>query len=653
MKILPTVNNPKDLKKLNYQEKCLLSGEIRELLISSLSKNGGHLSGNLGVVELIISLHSVFDFSSDKIVFDVGHQSYVHKILTGRKEQFPSIRKFNGLCGFPDVKESPVYDHFGTGHSSTSISAIHGIAVARDKNEENYNCIALIGDGAMTGGMAYEAMNNAGQEKRKMIVVLNDNGMSISENVGSISQYLNRIRLEPFYFHSKDWLDYFLKKIPLLGKTLKSALDKVKSSLRRITIQGMLFEELGFKYLGPVDGYNFAQMEEVFEYAKTVNSPVLIHVKTVKGKGYEPAEGSVPSYHGCGAFDIRSGKFIRHCQKPKLSTVFGDTAAILSRQDSRMVVINPATREGSGLGEYQKEFSDRFYDVGIAEQHAMTFAAGLAKSGLKPVISVYSSFLQRAYDQVLHDVAIQNLNVTIAIDRAGCVEDGPTHHGIFDISFLRHIPNLVLMAPKDELELQKMFKTCLNYKGPAAFRYPRGQGLGLRTNREAQEIETLELGKSEILKKGRDLVFFSLGFMCSTALQVARILESRYDINIEVVNARFIKPLDVEYLETLMKRHIPIVTFEEHILTGGFGSAVMEFFQEKASSSRLPMPELLRIGVPDRFIPHGEYEKIIDFVGLNVPGIIKKIEAWPRMKLKQVAMKREQKILRTHLKTVP
>ena len=507
MGLLGAIHEPKDLRLLDLTELKTLAQEIRQEMIDVISKNGGHLAPNLGVVELTLALHRIFNSPQDKIVWDVGHQTYVHKLLTGRLERFKTIRKFRGLSGFPKRGES-VHDCFETGHSSTSISAAVGFAKARDVLRESSHVVAVIGDGAMTGGMAFEALNHAGHSETNLIVVLNDNEMSISPNVGAMSTYLNQLRTDPLYDKRKEDLEILLKRIPGIGKKVAKLAAKAKDSLKYLLVPGVIFEELGFTYLGPIDGHDQALMEEVLEQAKNKKGPVLIHVLTQKGKGYKPAEENPGTFHGVGAFDPETGKIAKKIAPPTYTAVFGDTLCSLATQDSRIVAITAAMPGGTGLNEFAKEFPERFFDVGIAEQHAVTFAAGLAFGGLKPVVAIYSTFYQRAYDQVLHDVCLQEANVVLAIDRAGVVgDDGPTHHGVFDISFFRIIPNLIFMAPKDENELRHMLYTALQHSGPVALRYPRADGQGVTLD---ETLKPIPIGKAEVLRDGRDVTLIGV-----------------------------------------------------------------------------------------------------------------------------------------------
>ena len=599
-KILDNINSPADLKKLSYQELEVLSKELRDYVIKVVSENGGHLASNLGVVELTLALHRVFDTPGDKIVWDVGHQSYIHKIITGRRESFKTLRKINGISGFPKREES-VYDSFETGHSSTSISAALGMAKARDLAGENYSVAAVIGDGALTGGMAFEALNHAGDFPTNLIVILNDNKMSISHNIGGLSNYLSKLRTEPLYFKMKGRIEAFLHRIPVIGGSMYRGAERLRDWMKYLLVPGVIFEELGFKYFGPINGHDIRKLEDVIKRAKSYNGyPVLIHVVTTKGKGYSIAENKPDIYHGISPFFIENGELKSKNSRKTYSEIFGDTMLKLADKDNKIVAVSAAMAEGTGLSAFASEYKDRFFDVGIAEQHAVTFCAGLASEGFRPVFAVYSTFLQRAYDQIIHDVCMQKLNVVFAIDRAGIVgSDGETHQGVFDITYLRHIPNIRIMSPKDGNELSEMLKMALSLEGPTAIRYPRGK---------AKKFEfahaPLELGKSEVLTEGEDGVIISEGNMVSIALEVCEKLK-KAGRNFTLVNARFIKPLDEELLVGLSKKHKLIYTLEDNVVSGGFGSSILELL------SRLRADVDVRIiGFDDSFIPHGEKEEL-------------------------------------------
>ena len=599
-KILDNINSPADLKKLSYQELEVLSKELRDYVIKVVSENGGHLASNLGVVELTLALHRVFDTPRDKIVWDVRHQSYIHKIITGRRESFKTLRKINGISGFPKREES-VYDSFETGHSSTSISAALGMAKARDLAGENYSVAAVIGDGALTGGMAFEALNHAGDFPTNLIVILNDNEMSISHNIGGLSNYLSKIRTEPAYFKMKGKIEAILNRIPVIGGSMFRGAERLRDWMKYLLVPGVIFEELGFKYFGPINGHDIRKLEDVIKRAKSYNGyPVLIHVVTVKGKGYSIAENKPDIYHGISPFFIENGELKSKNSKKTYSEIFGDTLLKLAGEDNKIVAVSAAMAEGTGLSAFASKYKGRFFDVGIAEQHAVTFCAGLASEGFRPVFAVYSTFLQRAYDQIIHDVCMQKLNVVFAIDRAGIVgSDGETHQGVFDITYLRHIPNIRIMSPKDGNELSEMLEMALSLEGPMAIRYPRGK---------AKKFEfahtPLELGKSEVILEGEDGVIISEGNMVSTALEVCERLE-KAGRNFTLVNARFIKPLDEELLVGLSKKHKLIYTLEDNVVSGGFGSSILELL------SRLRADVDVRIiGFDDSFIPHGEKEEL-------------------------------------------
>ncbi|SDH08361.1 1-deoxy-D-xylulose-5-phosphate synthase [Desulfosporosinus hippei] len=617
MGLLEKIQEPKDLRKLDFQELNMLAQEIREEMIKVVSKNGGHLAPNLGVVELTLALHRIFNSPQDKIVWDVGHQTYVHKLLTGRLRQFKTIRQYKGLSGFPKRGESP-HDSFETGHSSTSISAAVGYAKARDVLREKHHVVAVIGDGAMTGGMAYEALNHAGHSETNVIVVLNDNEMSISPNVGAMSTYLNRLRTDPLYDKRKEDLEYLLKRIPGIGNQVAKLAAKAKDSVKYLLVPGLLFEELGFTYLGPIDGHDQACVEQVLDQAKNKKGPVLVHVVTCKGKGYKPAEENPDVFHGLGPFDPETGKVIKKSAPPTYTAVFGETLCKLAKENPKIVAITAAMPSGTGLKEFAREFPERFFDVGIAEQHAVTFAAGLSFGGLKPVVAIYSTFYQRAYDQVLHDVCLQGANVVLAIDRAGIVgDDGPTHHGVFDISFFRIIPNLVLMAPKDENELRHMLFTALKYDGPVALRYPRSVGQGVTLDDDLTEIP---IGKAEVLRDGRDVTLIGIGPMVHTCLQAAQELSQR-GVDAAVINLRYINPLDRKILSHYARLTKKIITLEDHSLKGGMGSAILEFLEEEGLSG----VTVERLGYPG-FVDQGPIPQLLSIHGLSTKGIMQAAE---------------------------
>jgi 1-deoxy-D-xylulose-5-phosphate synthase len=604
------IKSADDLKLLKPEELKLLAGELRHLIIERVSINGGHLASNLGAVELTVALHCVFDSSVDRIIWDVGHQSYTHKLLTGRLGKFATIRKDNGISGFPKIEESK-HDAFGTGHSSTSISAALGIIVGRDRNRENFKVIAVIGDGAMTGGLAFEGLNNAGHLKKDLIVVLNDNEMSISKNVGALSAYMNRILTGEFYRRFRKETRAFLEGIPKIGGQFAKMAQKAEETLKGLILPGMLFEELGFDYVGPIDGHDIGLLTETFRRIRNAQAPTLIHVITKKGKGYEFSEKNPCGFHGVGPFELETGSQTKTKDGVSYSAAFGKILTDLAAVDSRIVAVSAAMREGTGLDCFADKYPDRFYDVGIAEPHAVTFAAGMATRGVRPVVAIYSTFLQRAYDEIIHDVCLQKLPVLFAIDRAGIVgEDGPTHHGLFDISFLRHIPNLTVMAPKDGKEMRMMFEFALKHNGPAAIRYPRG--MVPETELPCAEIFQ---GCSEILREGTDVALVAVGTCVLPALKAAERLESS-GVSAMVVNARFIKPLDNELLLSISGRISKIVTIEENVLQGGFGSAVIECLKDAEMNVKVK-----RLGIPDAFVEQGGIDRLKAKYGIDEEGI--------------------------------
>lgn len=618
---LHTITSPSFLKELDQKQLVELSEDIRKFLIENLSKTGGHIGPNLGVVELTIALHRVFNSPADKFIWDVGHQSYVHKILTGRASQFDTLRQFKGLCGFPKRNESE-HDVWETGHSSTSLSAAMGMAAARDIKKAKNHVVPIIGDGALTGGMAFEALNHIGHAKTNMIVILNDNEMSIAPNVGAMHSVLGRMRTAGKYNKVKDDLEYLLKKIPAVGGKLASTAERVKDSLKYLLVSGMFFEELGFTYLGPINGHDLEELEENLRYAKKMDGPVLLHVITKKGKGYLPAEQDrIGTWHGIGPYKMETGDLVKSSSKaPSWSGLIAETVRKLARTNERIVAITPAMPVGSKLEGFASEFPDRMFDVGIAEQHATTMAAGLATQDMKPFLAIYSTFLQRAYDQVVHDICRQNLNVFIGIDRSGLVgADGETHQGVFDIAFLRHLPNMVIMMPKDENEGQHMVKTAIEYNdGPIALRYPRGNGLGVEMD---ADLMTLPIGSWEVLEEGKDAVILTFGTTIPMALHAAEQLREQ-GIQAEVVNARFIKPMDNAMLHKIFGRNVPIVTIEEAVLQGGFGSGVLEFAEENDYRSAV----IDRLGIPDQFIEHGDVAELMDEIHLNSDEVVKVIK---------------------------
>jgi 1-deoxy-D-xylulose-5-phosphate synthase len=616
-RLLDKINSPGDLKGLSQDELCELAGEIRELILDTVSVTGGHLASSLGAVEIAIALHYVFDAPCDKIIWDVGHQSYAHKILTGRKVSFKTLRQLDGISGFPKPSESP-FDSFGTGHSSTSISAGLGIAAARDLKGERYKVISVIGDGSMTAGLAFEGLNQAGHLKKDFIVLLNDNEMSISKNVGALSSFLSRKITGPFATRVKKEIENFIKSIPRIGDGLVSFVKKAEDSLITLLTPGMLFEGLGFHYVGPIDGHDTNSLVRTLEDIKHLDRPVLVHVLTKKGKGYGPAEKEPSRFHGVGAFDKATGK-PRGPSRPTYTNVFSSTLLELAGMDKRIVAITAAMPDGTGLNKFAERYPDRFFDVGIAEQHAITFAAGLVKEGFVPVTAIYSTFLQRAYDEVLHDVCLQKLPIVIAMDRAGIVgADGPTHHGLFDLSYLRHMPGMVLAAPRDEAELRHLLFSAVNYKRPTAIRYPRGECTGKDTT---VPFEHIPPGKAEVLSEGGELAILALGTMVDPALEAAQRLEE-VNIGACVVNARFVKPLDEGLILELARTTGRLLTVEENSLQGGFGSAVLELLGEHKVSC-----EVKRLGVADTFVEHGTQAELRSGLGLDADGIEKAARA--------------------------
>lgn len=626
-KILNKVNSPADLKSLSLEELELLAAEIRELILKTVSKTGGHLASNLGVVELTIALHRALNSPKDKIVWDVGHQCYSHKILTDRKDKFSTLRQYGGISGFPKKEES-VHDVFNTGHASNSISVALGLAEARNKRSGDEVIVAVIGDGSLTGGMAYEALNQAGHLKTNLIVVLNDNEMSIASNVGALSSYLNRIRLDPTYNKLKHEFEEHIKKIPAIGEWMYEAGEHIKDSFKQLVVPGMLFEELGFKYIGPIDGHDIHSLEHNLELAKGVEGPVLLHVLTKKGLGYQPAEECPDKFHGISSFNLETGKS-KEKSGLTYTEIFGKTLTEIAMIDERIIAVTAAMPSGTGLDKFAKVFPERFYDVGICEQHAVTFTAGLATGGLLPVVAIYSTFLERAYDQIIQDICLQKLHVIFVLDRAGLVgEDGPTHHGVFDLSYLRHIPNLILMAPKDGEELRHMLYTATKLSSPVAIRYPRARS-DVKDEIFSKSFKLLEVGKAEILVKGKKVAILALGRMVETSLKAAEILKEK-GISSSVINARFVKPLDESLITEFASSLDAVVTVEENTLLGGFGSAVLELL----SSYKLQKPTL-RLGLPDKFITHGSQEVLLSEYGLDAEGIASSIEKFLRNNVNQ------------------
>lgn len=591
--ILDKVNNPKDLRKLNIKEKEQLAKEIREKIINTVSKTGGHLASNLGVTELTIALHSVFNTPKDKIVWDVGHQTYVHKILTGRKGKMDTLRQLGGISGFPKIKESE-YDSFDTGHSSTSISVALGMARARDIKKEDNNVIAVIGDGALTGGMALEALNDAGNSKTKLIVILNDNEMSISKNVGGISQFLTKMRTRNFYKKSNNSIRKALEKTPKIGTPIIRIARRVKYSLKQLFLPNMFFEDLGFKYLGPVDGHDIERIEWILELAKKEQEPVLVHVITKKGKGYKPAEENPDKFHATSSFEIETGKSKKE-KKKDYSAVFGEKIVELASKNEKIVAITAAMTDGTGLKKFKEKYPNRFFDVGIAEQHAIGLAAGLAKEGLKPIVPIYSSFYQRAYDQVIHDICIESLPVVLCVDRAGIVgNDGETHQGLLDLAFFNIIPNITIMAPKDFKELEDMLEYAITLNSPVVIRYPRG---GENEKIKFDKHEEIKQGKAEIIKEGKDVSIIGIGKMVSKSLEIAEKLEKEGK-SVEIINARFLKPFDEEKITKTISKTKNVITIEDGSIIGGLGTKVKEIIAEK----RIENVELKCYAYPDKFI---------------------------------------------------
>lgn len=613
--ILEKIQNENDIKKIDAKDYDKLATEIRQFLIEKISETGGHLGSNLGAVELTMALHLVLDLPDDKIVWDVGHQAYTHKLLTGRKEGFDTLRKYGGMSGFPKRKESNC-DAFDTGHSSTSISAGMGLAKARDILGEKNTIVSVIGDGSLTGGMAYEALNNASAMNSNYIIVLNDNNMSISENIGGVSQYLNGIRTNSKYLDLKDSIYYGLMDMPKYGKKVAKKIQDVKNGLKQLVIPGMFFEDMGITYLGPVDGHDIKALTKVLNEAKSVKGAVLVHVITKKGKGYEPAEKHPARFHGAEPFEVETGLPRKQKEKANYTDVFATVMNKLAEKDEKIVAITAAMPDGTGLKRFRNRYPDRFFDVGIAEEHAVTFAAGLAAGGLKPVVAVYSSFLQRAYDQILHDVCIQNLPVIFAIDRAGLVgSDGETHQGIFDYSYLSSIPNMHIMAPKNKWELADMMQFAADFGCPIAVRYPRGAAYdGLKEMREP-----IVFGKSELLYQGKNVALFAAGSMVKTALEVREQLAEK-GVNATLVNARFIKPIDTDMIDTLVMDHKLFVTLEENVASGGYGEKVADYIYQNHEDKKI-----INITLPDSYVEHGNVDILKKEVGIDADTITQKI----------------------------
>ncbi len=614
MELLPQIESPKDIRDLSYPELRRLAEEIREYIVEVISKQGGHLAPSLGVVELTLALHYCFDTPRDRLIWDVGHQCYAHKIITGRREEFRKIRSRGGPSGFPKRDES-VYDPFGTGHSSTSISAGLGMAIARDLQKGSRKVVAVIGDGSMSAGMAFEALNHAGQTETDLVVVLNDNEMCISSTKGALSSYLSRRLADPYYLKIRNEVKRLFKDKPG-GDKLVLAVKKAEEALKGFFTPGILFEELGFKYVGPIRGHRVKDLIETFKQVGKAKEPILVHVLTKKGKGYPPAEENPSLFHGIGPFDKETGEPLKSSSLPTYSKVFANTLIKIAQKDERVVAITAAMPDGTGLSAFARRFPDRFFDVGIAEQHAVTFAAGLAAEGMIPVAAIYSTFLQRAYDQIIHDVALQNLPVVFAIDRGGIVgDDGPTHHGVFDLSYLRFIPNMVVMAPSDEAELANMLFTAIKHGGPVAVRYPRGVGLGVDI---PEELEPLEIGKGRLIHDGGDVAILSVGNMLRACEEAVALLKEE-GITPSLIDARFIKPLDEELIVEAVGKSYLVVTVEENVLAGGFGSGVLELLADRGllGGDR----QVLRFGVPDTFLPHASQDELRRMIGLTPQAI--------------------------------
>jgi 1-deoxy-D-xylulose-5-phosphate synthase len=619
--ILSRINIPEDVRKLEIHDLKILCNDIREYLIDTISEVGGHFGGGLGAVELAVAVHKVFDTPNDLVVWDTGHQAYPHKILTGRKDKLNTIRHFNGISGFLKRSESE-YDVFGAGHATTSISAALGMAVARDLKNEERKVVAIIGDGAMTGGMAYEAMNNSGINKSDLIVIFNDNRMSIAPNVWQVSNYFTEMIAHPDYNKFKGQIWELTGKLDQFGDRLRKIAARLENGIKAVITPGMLFEALGFRYFGPINGHNVHQMIRILEQVKDLKGPILVHAMTQKGKGYKPAEGDKQKLHASTPFDKLTGKaYKKNGTAPSYTSIFGNALVEIVKENKNVVGITAAMSDGTGLDILQKEFPQNYFDVGIAEQHAVTFAAGLATQGIIPVVTVYSTFLQRGFDQIVHDVGIQKLHVVFAMDRAGLVgADGPTHHGAFDLTYLRLVPGMVIMAPKDESELRDMLYTAVNHKdGPVALRYPRGSGIGVEMK---DGFDRIKIGKAERLREGDDVALLAVGSMVNYSLKAAEKLASD-GIICEVINMRFVKPLDTGMLDYVAGKHPKIVTLEENSLVGGFGSAVLEYFGEKSYKN-----DILRMGIPDQFIEHGTQKELHKLLKIDPDGIVESVKSF-------------------------
>lgn len=623
--VLSKINIPEDVRKLEFHDLKILCNDIREYLIDTISEVGGHFGGGLGTVELAVAVHKVFNTPYDLIVWDTGHQAYPHKILTGRKDRLNTIRQLHGISGFLKRSESE-YDVFGAGHATTSISAALGMALARDLKNEKRKVVAIIGDGAMTGGMAYEAMNNSGINKSDLIVVFNDNRMSIAPNVLQVSNYFTEMIAHPDYNKFKGQIWDLTGKLDQFGDRLRKIASRLENGIKAVITPGMLFEALGFRYFGPINGHNLHQLIKIFEQVKDFKGPILVHVMTQKGKGYKPAEGDKQKLHASTPFDKLTGKaYKQNGTAPSYTSIFGHALVDIIKENKKVVGITAAMPDGTGLDILQKEFPQNYFDVGIAEEHAVTFAAGLATQGIIPVVTVYSTFLQRGFDQIIHDVGIQKLHVVFAMDRAGLVgADGPTHHGAFDLTYLRLVPGMVIMAPKDESELRDMLYTAVNYKdGPIALRYPRGSAVGVEMKNHFDEVQ---IGKAEKLREGDDVAFLAVGSMVQYSLKAAEKLASE-GIVCEVINMRFIKPLDTNMLDYIAGKHLKIVTLEESTLVGGFGSAVLEYFNEKNYKN-----DILRVGLPDQYVEHGTQKELHHLLKIDPESIIERVKIFCKNK---------------------
>ena len=614
--MLENINSPEDLKKLSILEEQKLAEEIRKYILEIVSKNGGHLASNLGVVELTLALHKIFDFKKDKIIWDVGHQAYVHKILTGRREELKTLRKLNGIAGFPKTSESP-YDFFNTGHSSTSISSALGIARARDLKDENYSVLAVIGDGALTGGMALEALNDVGYSKTKMTIILNDNEMSISHNIGGLNMFLSKLRTKKMYTRTNIIIKKRINKIPIIGKAIVKMVQKIKRSIKQLIIPKMFFEDIGFTYLGPVDGHNLEELQSILTLSKQIDNPVLIHVLTKKGKGYEIAEKNPDKFHATGPFNIETGES-QNKKGKDYSKVFGDKLIKLARKNKKIVAITASMKDGTGLTEFSKEFPNRFFDIGIAEQHALGLAAGMAIEGMIPFVPIYSSFYQRGYDQVIHDIALQNLPVIMCIDRAGIVgADGETHQGTLDMAFFRLVPNLTILAPKDFQELEDMLEFAVELKKPVVIRYPRGG----EDKEPFEKHQKIEEGKAEIIKEGKDISILTIGKTVARGIKIAKKLQN-INIDAEVMNVRFLKPLDVETLKNSIEKTKNVITIEDGTIINGLGTSIKELIVD----NHMEDVEVKAYAYPDKFIQHGSVDELEKIYGLDEDSIIEDIQ---------------------------